>query len=601
MGSARQDHDTTDHVLVGGPLVVGSANDVLGTATHLRVGGPLVVGSANDVLGTAKHLRIGGPLVVGSANDVLGTAKHLLVGGHDLLLSAKHLLVGGDELLPSAKHLLIGGQELLAPASHLLIAGAELHSSSEPLLGAAKELLSSSGQLRVGANELAPFTSHLVLPGKQLLEGARHVLPGARHRLVARAQRVRPGAADATLRAMLTRRTARLRSLFQHVLLVSSGVGSALGAYACASDDAKTGGPDAAAATDGTVAVDGRLDTAAADPDGAADANADAPLWTPACTPTTAVLYDAGADVGICAFRTTLPCGLPSFVTSIEPFECLMTLPECTNLCTGPAFPFLSCRVANGFGCDYDAEAFVAADGEAIVVECDRCTLAGRRPAGLARAVATGARLLGAYFGGMSHLEAASVHAFVTLAGELRALGAPDALVQAAERSARDETRHARGTACIARRHGGRVPAARVRRTRARSVAAMALENAVEGCVHETFGALTATWQATHARDPGIARTMRGIARDETRHAALAWEIAAWLEPRLDARARARLRSARRRAITALRRRTATAVPAVLVRQAGVPPAPAAQRMIDALEQSLWRQPGGRRNPSMRT
>ena len=52
-----------------------------------------------------------------------------------------------------------------------------------------------------------------------------------------------------------------------------------------------------------------------------------------------------------------------------------------------------------------------------------------------------------------------------------------------------------------------------------RALGVVAIENAVEGCVRETFGALIASWQAEHARDPGIKRLMRSIARDETRHA----------------------------------------------------------------------------------
>jgi len=65
-------------------------------------------------------------------------------------------------------------------------------------------------------------------------------------------------------------------------------------------------------------------------------------------------------------------------------------------------------------------------------------------------------------------------------------------------------------------------------------------EIAVEGCVRETFGALEATFQAKNANDPQIRRVMRRIAEDETRHAALAWRVAAWIEPRLSDRQRRR-------------------------------------------------------------
>ena len=53
-------------------------------------------------------------------------------------------------------------------------------------------------------------------------------------------------------------------------------------------------------------------------------------------------------------------------------------------------------------------------------------------------------------------------------------------------------------------------------------------ENAREGCVRETFGALIAMHQAERAGDPIIRRAMRRIAEEETRHAELAWEVASW-------------------------------------------------------------------------
>jgi rubrerythrin len=72
----------------------------------------------------------------------------------------------------------------------------------------------------------------------------------------------------------------------------------------------------------------------------------------------------------------------------------------------------------------------------------------------------------------------------------------------------------------------------------------VALENAVEGCVRETFGVAMAAWQAREARDPVIARTMARIAQDEFRHADLGWTVAEWAEAKLDRAARARIHEA---------------------------------------------------------
>jgi hypothetical protein len=379
---------------------------------------------------------------------------------------------------------------------------------------------------------------------------------------------------------MLRRETARLRAIFRRVLLASAAAGSAVDANACTEGAGSE--QDAAAPEDATRD---------AGPDATGDGSGDAdagPLYPPGCAPAPAVVYDAGAEAAGCVYRVSLPCGLPSFVTHIAAPNCAIDLGTCEELCTGPAFPFLSCEIANGVGCDDDAMAFVAADGEAIAVDCDKCSIMGRRPTGLVRARAKGGSALGAFFGHAAHLEAASVYAFAALAGELRGLGAPAELVRAAERGERDEERHTRLTRHIARLHGTEPPVVRVERRRARSTSAMAIDNAVEGCVRETYGALAAAWQAAHARDARIARTMASIARDEARHAALSWAIARWVEPRLGVAAWRRLVAARRQAIRTLRRQARATVPAVLVERAGVPRAAAARRMIDALQAALW-------------
>jgi hypothetical protein len=86
----------------------------------------------------------------------------------------------------------------------------------------------------------------------------------------------------------------------------------------------------------------------------------------------------------------------------------------------------------------------------------------------------------------------------------------------------------------------------------------MARENAVEGCVNETFGALVAAWQAAHARDASRRRSFARIAADEARHAALSWAVARWAEGRLDSGARARVAAAAARAARALRKEGAS-------------------------------------------
>jgi hypothetical protein len=135
----------------------------------------------------------------------------------------------------------------------------------------------------------------------------------------------------------------------------------------------------------------------------------------------------------------------------------------------------------------------------------------------------------------MAHLEAASVPAFRQLRAELRSFGAPRRLLDACSQAARDEIRHARATARLARRFGSRTPRVHLTPVVPRSLARLAAENVREGCVRESFGALMATWQAHHAGDDEVRRLMVRIAADETRHAELAWRIHQWLLTRLDA------------------------------------------------------------------
>jgi hypothetical protein len=184
-------------------------------------------------------------------------------------------------------------------------------------------------------------------------------------------------------------------------------------------------------------------------------------------------------------------------------------------------------------------------------------------------------------------LEAAAVHAFRRLARELTAHGAPAHLVAQALASARDEVRHARIVGGLARRHGGRPQ--RLHRTTlpVRSLVEVAQENAAEGCVRETYGALVASWQALAAA-PHIREAMRGIARDEQRHAELAWAVARWSTAKLSPSERRRVRRARTGAIATLARELDAEPPAPLVRTVGLPARRVSQKLFAEARRQLW-------------
>ena len=217
----------------------------------------------------------------------------------------------------------------------------------------------------------------------------------------------------------------------------------------------------------------------------------------------------------------------------------------------------------------------------------------GRRPEAFTPFVdAQRGAVVGRYFARAAHLEAVSIDAFRILRAELRAHRAPKRLLRAASRAARDEIRHARTARALARSYGVRAERPVVARSAVRSLAAIALENAVEGCVRETFGALVASAQACDAIDPQVRAAMVTIARDETRHAALGWELARWLRPRLDAETRARVDAAMREAITELRAECATSPTAELRALAGLPDATRALALVDGLAAEVWARVG---------
>jgi hypothetical protein len=79
---------------------------------------------------------------------------------------------------------------------------------------------------------------------------------------------------------------------------------------------------------------------------------------------------------------------------------------------------------------------------------------------------------------------------------------------------------------------------------------------------------------------------MRAIARDEARHAALAWRIAAWAEERLPASARREVRKARKREGEALLRGLGSPHPWV-ARIAGLPDVARARQLVGGLAERL--------------
>ena len=233
----------------------------------------------------------------------------------------------------------------------------------------------------------------------------------------------------------------------------------------------------------------------------------------------------------------------------------------------------------------------VAKDATTTLVATDESLnngVCGRRPAGLSVPGVPPWSMSGvaAHFARAAHLEAASVIAFRRLELELRRFGAPASFATRAQRARADEINHARDTAALARRFGGVVPAVEASSMTVRDLFTFALENAVEGAVRETYGALVSAFQAARAA-PELRPLLRRIARDEARHAQLAHDIDRWVQPRLSADERERLAAARAAAVDELRAAIGTEPHDSVLRIAGMPSASEARILLDGLDREI--------------
>jgi len=189
-----------------------------------------------------------------------------------------------------------------------------------------------------------------------------------------------------------------------------------------------------------------------------------------------------------------------------------------------------------------------------------------------------------------AHDEAASVHAFLALADELTAHGAPPELLARIITAAVDERRHAALVTDLALHHGATVPTPIIAPTPTRDLLALAVENMVEGCVRETWAALSAAHQSHHAHTPALRDLYQNIAADETRHAELAWSIHTWLIGQLSPAGQAMVAAARRQAVHQLRTSLAALPDEPALLALGVPARHTALHLIAGLDAALWSQ-----------
>jgi hypothetical protein len=196
----------------------------------------------------------------------------------------------------------------------------------------------------------------------------------------------------------------------------------------------------------------------------------------------------------------------------------------------------------------------------------------GRRPRGLelSRLVA-GAAATGSYYARIAELEAAAVIAFEFMLAELTQAGAPEVLLRRVEDAKRDEVRHARVMAALAARYGASMTEPHVAPRVSRTLLEMALENIAEGCVRETWGALSARYQSETAESVGDRLLWAEVADDEARHAELSWDLHAWFMSQLSPAEQLELEAAQQRAWDGLMQELDVEPDPEVQRLAGVP------------------------------
>lgn len=233
--------------------------------------------------------------------------------------------------------------------------------------------------------------------------------------------------------------------------------------------------------------------------------------------------------------------------------------------------------------------------GERSGLELASNACVGRRPVGLvALGVGAGDEIL-RHLEGQAYLEAASAEAFERLASELASFGAPRMLVRRAREAKADEVYHHTLLVGVGRHFDARFspPAPRAAPVERREFFAFALENAIEGCVRETWGALVAHHQARRAADPSLRHACAIIAEDETRHAELSWAIHTWAQRRLSKAERCAIEEAMAPAADDLATACGTIAMSEGARAAlGLPSAGRAQVLLARLHAAL--RPGAR-------
>lgn len=243
------------------------------------------------------------------------------------------------------------------------------------------------------------------------------------------------------------------------------------------------------------------------------------------------------ADCGdglLCAYwgeTTGIGCPVtPHFVCQTHEDECAVDA-DCSQDGFGrrcsAAGGTRKCVEIEGFAC---GRPFLVTGSErlAALVRGGVCTSSP-----IAQGVAADSRVaIGEHWAAVGLMEHASIAAFARFSLQLLHVGAPHALLVAAQHAMLDETAHAEACFDIASRVLGTVVGAGPL-AMDQALAETTLEDIVrltvrEGCIGETVAAMEAAEAAALATEPHVRETLSKIQSDELRHAELAWRFVAW-------------------------------------------------------------------------
>ncbi|MDP3277840.1 MAG: hypothetical protein Q8Q09_21835 [Deltaproteobacteria bacterium] len=280
--------------------------------------------------------------------------------------------------------------------------------------------------------------------------------------------------------------------------------------------------------------------------------------------------------IGGCEAAVEYPCGVPGGTIPNG------NDPRCRGLCE-PA------RSTGADGNYCTSMGFSGMPPRPNTVVCGFCGV-GRLTEGLeTTGMANDPKSAGDWLADGAAYEAIAAIAFERLGAELQRFGAPSDLIARAQRAAQDERRHASVMAALAAGEGRESAAVTSHEIPARTLADIAIENAGEGCVRETLGAVIMAYQAQHAGGASMREALAQIAREEAEHAQWSWDLDAWARTQLSSEVIDQMDRARSETLASLRDVLTAREPSESLRQTvGMPPNAAVHTMIDSLTVALW-------------